>query len=428
MTHLRPLLATIVVSLPFTTGLTLPVIIPLKIYEVVGTLGIITMVAGQRIDVGAHRRVVWLWLVFLVGTFISSMASLFLLGRLGTTALAWAVGRYDPLVAPIANLAYLAFVLVLMVMVLHAFNTRQFSAEAFIRYWLLGTVAAVVYAVLLNVVNAIGLPPAVIGYFGKIQTIDIGGLIIVRSGPFLEGNYFGLYLLISATLALSAVRRHPQDLWPRLVLASIIIGTAISAAPLALVGVGALVVLAASSGDYPRGFRLTALVFLLAMAVVGLTTEIVRIQIVEKMSLLWSGGIANHGNVSLVQRADESYKAWLMFLDHPWLGVGSGNYGYLAGQYPDLFEWLRMDSVNARRIPNNIYLEVLSEQGLVLALVFLGGHGYALAGLWRRHDRHVLAGFVAMMVYYLAFPSSTISFLWVWMAYVLHIGAGERPA
>jgi len=422
MTRLRPYLAVILVTLPFTMGVTLPVAFPLKIYEAVGGVALVVLLAAHRVRIGRSRRVLLLWFLFLGGTLVSAAASLFLLPDVNLGPLAWAHGRFVPRINLAYNLVYLGFVLGLLLLFVHGLRAGVIMPLRFARLWLTGTVAGVAYAVLLNLLHWAGLPLWLALYRAEPQLLRLGGLAVVRNGPFLEGNYLGLYLVLSCAIGLWAVRRQPDDRWYRRVIVAILLGVVISGAPLGIAGVLGLLVLAALQPAYPAGFRRAVAVGVAVVLAVALPTDLVRVQFLEKLSLLFSGSVADHRNVSLVQRANEAYKAWLIFLDHPWLGVGVGNYGYFAGGYPDLFTWLNMDYLSHRRIPNNVYLEVLCEQGAVLGAIFVLSHGLVVRALWRRRAWILLAGCVVLLVYYLAFPTYKLAFLWVAQAFLLHVG------
>lgn len=92
--------------------------------------------------------------------------------------------------------------------------------------------------------------------------------------------------------------------------------------------------------------------------------------------------------------------AYYMWRDHPWFGVGTGNYVPLTPEYvarhPEIDRGLR------NREPHNSYLKTLAEQGLgglVLLLGTLVAWWWALVKAWRRARpgprRHLLAGFAA---------------------------------
>jgi putative inorganic carbon (HCO3(-)) transporter len=101
-------------------------------------------------------------------------------------------------------------------------------------------------------------------------------------------------------------------------------------------------------------------------------------------------------NWAIVERMAHWQAGWYMFLDHPWLGVGAGNYGQA---YPDYFVGMWRDALGHA---HNYYINILAELGLVggctllllLGLAFrqLGG---ALVGSEGRRNsfwRAVLAG------------------------------------
>ena len=89
-------------------------------------------------------------------------------------------------------------------------------------------------------------------------------------------------------------------------------------------------------------------------------------------------------------RTSENTAAWRMFLDHPLLGIGLGNFNV---NYQDYSRDLGLDTRRVERSPASLYLELLSEQGLVgtaiffwlMALVFLelrtANKNFILSGL-----------------------------------------------
>ena len=82
-------------------------------------------------------------------------------------------------------------------------------------------------------------------------------------------------------------------------------------------------------------------------------------------------------NWAVVERMAHWQAGWYMFVDHPWLGVGAGNY---AAAYPQYFVGSWREALGHA---HNYYLNILAELGVVgcsfllllLALVFrqLGG-------------------------------------------------------
>ena len=67
-------------------------------------------------------------------------------------------------------------------------------------------------------------------------------------------------------------------------------------------------------------------------------------------------------------RLSENIAAWRMFLSDPFFGVGLGNYEI---QYQDYSRQIGLDTRRITRTPASLYLEVLSQQGLVGVFPFL---------------------------------------------------------
>lgn len=92
----------------------------------------------------------------------------------------------------------------------------------------------------------------------------------------------------------------------------------------------------------------------------------------KEISTIWTQGAqeetANH-------RLYLWAKAWEMFLDHPFFGIGPGCYGYRISMYENLVDRGRwgMDRQPYGRAIHNIYFQTLAEMGIfgVLALFFL---------------------------------------------------------
>ena len=67
-------------------------------------------------------------------------------------------------------------------------------------------------------------------------------------------------------------------------------------------------------------------------------------------------------------RSSAQIAGWLMFRDHPIQGVGVGNYPV---HYQDYSRTLGIDSSRWDQAPHNLYLEILTERGLIGLTVFL---------------------------------------------------------
>ncbi|MCP4572239.1 MAG: hypothetical protein GY838_07785 [bacterium] len=420
------LLRFILVVLPLTNSVTLPVGFPLKLYEVAGFLAVAHALLGRGFALGRAGRVVALWGAFWFGSTLASAWGLYELSLRDLGMLEWAHGRYDPLINTLYHYTYLAFDIGLLALFLDALVSERISRYQFCRWWLTGTALAVGYAVVLNLVHHAGLPTLLVLRWDDVQLMNVGGIPVVRTGPFEEGNYFGLYLLASLVVALWARRRWPER-FIRAMAPVILLGVVITASPAALLGAVALVLVAVFFGGgspLARGAAVGAGALGLAfLAVTGLLQTLV----LDKFSLLFYGGVADVRNISLVQRLNESHHAWQLFLDHP-QGVGMGNFGYFFGDHANLYVWLRPLWMQFKHIPNNVYLEVLSEHGIVVALLFAGILVRKVVRLVRAREYLVTTGVLLMYVYFAAFPTFRLALIWVFWAFVLHLGSDRESA
>lgn len=95
---------------------------------------------------------------------------------------------------------------------------------------------------------------------------------------------------------------------------------------------------------------------------------------------LFSTSEATLNDPSFRGRLSENTAAIQMFLDHPILGVGLDNYQV---HYQTYSRRLGIDERRDARSPASLYLEVLSEQGLVGSAIFLLFMGMIFRDLWR---------------------------------------------
>jgi len=421
MLTLRGLCLAILLALPFTKSLTLDVGFSFKLYELLVPLALVVAFREGPVDTGPHSRFLRIWLVFLFLSLFPSAWGYTLVTQRDLTDLTWAVGRYDPLVNVLFHTVYLSLDLVALTVFLTAFHSRRIDLRTFCRWWCYGAVAAVIYAGALNLAHWAGLPLWLVGRGGALQTMQVLGLDVVRSGPFEEGNYFGLYLVCSIVIAMWAGARTGERFWYRC-LPLFAVGIFLSASPAALAVLFVLLGVALVHPATPRGFRLVTGVLIAAVVAGVVGTDLFRRLVLDKFSLLLFGGITDAGNISLMQRTNEMVHAWRVFLDHPF-GVGIGNFGYFWGDHPEFFTELDVDYNAVKQIPNMVYLEILAEQGFLGLLLFLFAMGSLSSALFWRRERLLLLGLWAMLAYFVVFPTFRLVFLWVFWAFLLAAAA-----
>jgi putative inorganic carbon (HCO3(-)) transporter len=259
-------------------------------------------------------------------------------------------------------------------------------------------------------------------YFG-FAAVEVGQGLVRSSGP-LSTDAFGWELVpvtvLALYLALGARKRNIRILaWS--LFGFSLLGLIFSFARASLIAIAVALVLAAI-------LRRVALATL-AMAIVVSATALVfflpapaKDRLVQTVApFTEQGGVAAAQDASVRGRAGENIAAVHMFVDHPYFGVGPGNYPVLYTQYS---KFIALDDRNEGRHPHNLYLEYFAETGMAGGFLILTFIGLALRGAWRARrvfsgrDRLLVEGvFVAMVGYFVnaifLHPSAYSRYLWL---------------
>jgi O-antigen ligase len=260
----------------------------------------------------------------------------------------------------------------------------------------------------LAVIVVAGLAEAAIGIYQAVLQVGphgfllFGGSALRAFGTFDQPNPYAGYLGLIIPLAFGAAlglaldlpsRRGPGSPWGEyalLGLALVALGAMLAALFFSLsrgawLGVAAGLVVAVVVRS--RRAAAFALALALLIAVVALLGQMNLIP--DVVSARFSGvgdyfgfqdvrGVSvNDANYAIVERMAHWEAAWNMFSDHPWLGIGFGNYATVYPAYA-LPHW--SDPLGHA---HNYYLNVLAEAGLVglAGYLFLWGAVFWMA--WR---------------------------------------------
>lgn len=187
------------------------------------------------------------------------------------------------------------------------------------------------------------------------------------SGPIGDPNFYGQILIVLVPLAVDRLV-HERNLLLRLAA-----GWAFAVSLLSIVFtfsrgafIGLVIVLAVMFLRKPP--KLMSALVILAILVGAL--RFLPSDYTARLSTL-SDAIPGLGNplneISIRGRLSENTVAWMMFMDHPILGVGLDNYPSL---YLDYSRQLGIDPRLIQREPHNLYLEIASQLGLLGLTVF----------------------------------------------------------
>lgn len=239
----------------------------------------------------------------------------------------------------------------------------------------------------------------------------------VRAGVFVEGNHGGSYFLLSFFLMWFAQQRGLRFGRSGMYLAfGGVILTQSTTSLVLLLPLAAAAYFALPAHTRKRTLGGSA-VLLALTAVFGLGA-VFGSEILTKLT----GEDIDPNSFSRYDRLASIMSGIDMFLDHPIFGVGIQGYAFALPQFVDpfidsFFDW------NSRRIANNIYVELLAEQGLIgLLAMLLVVHRICKPIFRRVRQRSVLAaGAASILLSWLAFPTYTISFHWIGLAVLVRL-------
>ncbi len=400
----------VIATLPLTLGLTINLRFPLKIYEVALALAALTCLAELRIpSVPAARRaalpvigLIWFaLLVLLVDIWFPP-------GGLTASGIE---SRFGPVGDGIAKMLYLALALFgFLLVVWHSYGDEAATIHA----WLIGGCVASIYAWYVLGSPLVGVEPFLLPGITEPQRVVFGDVVLLRAGTFQEGNYFGLYLVLSTALALYARRRKVA-----VFLSASTLITFSTVNVLALAVLWTLVLIGPSMHGTGSSRRL--LKGAVGLTVIsGVAAALISTGYLQNVVL---GKLGGEDPVSRLERLNQALTGFQMFWAHPITGVGLSQYGYYYDRYEFLSWGLPIDPVLAKPIANNVYIELLSELGIVGFVLFAA----FLIQIWRRAAsarlRPLRYGLLSMFISLNAFPSVSVMFLWAFFGVIVGVSS-----
>jgi O-antigen ligase len=389
--------------IPFSQALTINVLFPLKISEIFLIILIILEVkTGDFLSWRLSKLTMNLLLLFLFSVFVSVVINIFYKYDYELTL---SYSRITPTVDTILKFFYV------IIAFAGLFVTRNIlkDDETLIKYFFIGASLSALYAWYLFFSGVLKLPGLLLPGMGEdSQTYDAGFGETIRSGTFKEGNYMGFFMLVSAIIAIY-YNKGKLSLFYFLSIITTFSTTAIFCS----------IVFAVVYFFYRyKKYKLKLIFIFLSI----ITVLILLIQFSPGFQTLFYNKI--FGNEDTVENANDIYSkaerlnTTLVALDiaqnNPFFGVGPANYGLHYNHYNSMKQFAH----DIKHIPNNIYVEILSECGafsLIAFLFFLGSlfnYGGGKSPILR-------AGLIAAFIYFFAFPTFTMLFIWVFIGIIL---------
>jgi len=397
-------------SLSFTQALTLNIGFPLKLYEFLLFILIIKSIFGFRFKLKYYfKNEFTIVLVLFACLFMSVLANGFALAVAPNNFVF--ISRFGQLGDSFMKLFYALLVFVGFVLVAGCSSITRIKL---IYAWLIGSIFSAVYGWYLMVFSALGRNVLLLPGITEPQYINI--LVtnpIMRMGTFPEGNFAGLFFFLSAILA-CYVKRHKTALF--LALSTIPTFSTVALATTTFLGFYMLWRLAVSSSKLIRyPIYLFMIIASLGVGFAVYNNPVLNILIIRKLA----SDNDDPWSVSKKDRIGQSIAGINMFKDNPILGVGLSQYGYSYEQYkdPDSFEY----PSEFKRIPNNVYVELLSEGGLLTFVCFLALLLVIFRRLTSAKQFLLRMGLVSTMISFIAFPTFSLMYIW----FFLGISSGE---
>ncbi len=387
----------IVATLPFTYAMTVRVVFPVKIYELVLCVcaALIAWQGRAVLAPGLARFAKPICSLLAWSAFVLAIRLAFPLDSFTTEGFEARIGPVGDGVIKIAYwlLALFAFALVA--------TAAYEDARRVGRWWCVGAIVAAIYGWLLLLSSVFSLPAPLLPGMVSPQIINIAGRELFRGGTFEEGNYFAMYLLTSLAVALWMRWR-----WTAMLMAVTVFITFSTANVVALALFGCIYALGVGARDRdPRG-KFYAAAFFVALTAVVITI----LGATGYISEFFLAKLSTEEFGSKLDRVDLAVAGLRMSAEHPIMGVGLSHYGYNYRPYQltDFFDRVR----SVKPIANNPWVELLAETGLVgvaFALTFARRVWVKAANAEGLEFR---AGLAAVALGLFTFPSITVVFIW----------------
>ena len=375
------LLAIFFIFIPFSQAFTFDMGFPLKISEI----AMILIILSSK-NIAKFKKDDIILLLFLIIALSS-----FLINFLWEYSYDIAIIKYrfGEDLDSLAKLLYLGFTIYYFILLRNIFDIEK---DKYVKFFFIGAVFAALYGWYLTLGGIFKYDPLLIFGISDPQFISLGNWTLIRSGTFLEGNYMGLF--ISTVLAAFF--------------------TISMATTLSTIGLLSLFLFYSYLLTKINIKYFIIISFLIVCIFVSLSqNRDFNAYILSKINI-FSNEVNDNGAVSREERKSAIINGIKMAIDNPVLGVGISNYAKHYNYYNGTRRVFHKNK-DIKVIPNNIYVEIASELGLVAFLLFV----IFLYKIYRHINNSILmGGFWACCLYFNAIPSYTIIVIWFFFAFL----------
>ncbi|TKC00460.1 O-antigen ligase family protein [Pedobacter cryophilus] len=388
--------------LPFSQALTINISFPLKLSEIFLILIVLVELLNRKFNKNTlDKKILCLLILFIFFISISIVVNTFYTYNY---PLAEDAVRISGLVDSLLKFFYVLMVIISLIITFNAFK----ETRNLINYFLFGAFIASLYSWYLFFSGFLSLPTFILPGIDNPQYINLKlGGDFIRSGTFTEGNFMGFYLFISAVLAKYFTKNKLSLFF------FITIITTFSTASFLCSIIFWLIIF---YNKYKKHkIKMIAGLFCI-FTMFSVLTELSPTfkSLFYNKLFATEESLENPNDIySRVDRLNTSYSALIIFYHNPVLGVGLANFGRHFRHYNPLPEL----DLGGKAIPNDIYVEILSECGIFAFFIFL----LFLNQIFKKSKISLVlsSGCFVSLLYFFAFPTFSMLFIWVFFGIIL---------
>lgn len=395
-------------SLPFMQALTINIGFPLKIYEV-SLIFLVGYIFFSRKFILNKNNKIETYLIMCL--FATLSMSVFINGiNIAADPIVTSFpSRFGQIGDSIMKLVYAVIVFIGFILII---NSPTKITDNIIKFWLIGAIVSAIYSWYLMIFSLIGKSVFLLPGITDPQYINL--IIynpIMRMGTFVEGNFAGLFFFLSAVLAYSAGHK--------LLFLFLAISTLPTCSTAAIIVVMALFIYI----GFLKAFnsRLKNKIIIVSFLLVGSFGVVSVVYNTVLNTIIVSKIFApddEHWSGSRKERISQTTAAFNMFKANPFFGVGLSQYGYYYDEFKDssLYEF----GGDYKRIPNNVYIEILSECGIISLTILIVFLLRVIMRLTQTRNNILRAGLFGMLIYFLVFPTFSIMYVWFYLGIAIN--------
>ncbi len=282
----------------------------------------------------------------------------------------------------------------------------------YLKYWIYGALIAAVYGWYIFISSAVKIPYLKLpGMEPEPQSL----YGIIRCGTFKEGNFFGLFLVMSASIAFYLKKIKTAFF--------LLISIVVTMSTISIISSIFLLMFYYRKKFWNLKFISLVMPIVLIALFTFSKTDFYKMNVYGK--LFDPVNKVTNKNYSKIERTVTASAAYYMGLGNPFLGVGPSNYGVHYNYYNYYKKIVtqrhnyidkKMLRTNERAIPNNVYLEIWAEYGILGFLTFSIFLLSILIVSFKLKEDSITAGVIALIVSMNAFPSFIMFFIWVFFS------------